>query len=274
MSLKSDTLTNSWFLFLYLSYLFFPITAYHTGAPTSSCTTMVPMHGFLPQDTSPPASIILDRYYLEPGEYVRVTLRSTQPIKGFLIKAVNTSLPANPLGTWSIPAYKTCSQYLQCRGGLHTAVTHTGNCSRQIMVTLQWRPAEEYQGKAIMVATVVLEYTKFWTQVSAQDVTVGNTTEEEKNKTEDDFIARRTKADYVDFNELYQALSEMMFPTLATNLVDRDSYEAANYSYDRVDHSYGYWAVQEETDADTDTGFRLQWTIVVFILILLIDLLL
>ena len=271
MSLTSDSPTKPWFLLLHLSFLPFPSTAYHTGAPTSSCSTMVPMHGFPPLDSSPPANIILDRHYLEPGEYVRVTLRSTQPIKGFLIMAVTTTIPATPLGTWAIPAYNTCSQYLQCGGGIHSAVTHTANCSMQSMVTLQWRPAEEYQGKVIMVATVVEDYTRFWTQVSSQEIAVGNTTEEEKSKTEEDFVVRRNKAEYVDFNELYQALSEMSFPTLATNLVDRDSYEAANYSYDRVDQSYGYWAVQ---GAGTDTGFGLQLSSVVYIVILFIDLLL
>ena len=75
---------------------------------------------------------------------------------GFLLTAVDildtteaegdlTNTPAL-LGSWYIPAHNTFSQYLHCRGGLQTAVTHTSNCSMQHLVTLQWKPPAEYQG--------------------------------------------------------------------------------------------------------------------------------
>jgi hypothetical protein len=192
------------------------------------------------QDTAPTASIILDRYVLPPSDYVRVTLRSNEPMAGYLLKAVDSVdlASSSPLGRWSIPAHNTCSQYLQCGTDLHTAVTHTSNCSKQSLVTLQWRPSATYKGEVRIFYTVLMDYRTFWTQVAAQAAMVTNITKDQDNtKYEVGVEEKRRKTDYVDFNELYNALSEISIPTIETNLVDMNM----NYSYARMESRLGYW---------------------------------
>ena len=210
------------------------------------------------QDTAPPAAIILDSYVIPPSDYVRVTLRSTQPMAGYLLKAVDSLglASSSPLGSWSIPAHNTCSQYLQCGVDLHSAVTHTSNCSKQSLVTLQWRPPAAYQGEVRILYTVLMDYRTFWVQGAGQAVIVTNITEnrdDSKYEFGADFEEKRRKTDYVDFNALYNALSEISIPTIGTNLVDMEM----NYSYARMESRLGYWYSQNAGSGHTTAIFSL-----------------
>ena len=81
-----------------------------------------------------------------------------------------------------------------------------------------------------------MDYRTFWTQGAAQAFLVTNITGDEDD-TKYEYEEKRRKTDYVDFNELYNALSEISIPTIGTNLVDMKM----NYSYARMESRLGYW---------------------------------
>ncbi|XP_023347428.1 uncharacterized protein LOC111716220 isoform X2 [Eurytemora carolleeae] len=154
------------------------------GAPTAACSAdMKPRHGFAPQSTESPAELVVDRHTLPADQYLRVTLRSTRPIKGFLLKAesVTTADKENTeegaFGSWYIPYLNDSSilseaRYLHCGTGQQNAVTHSGRTSSIYVVSFQWKPPEIYSGIIILRATVVLDYRTYWTDVSSPPITV------------------------------------------------------------------------------------------------------
>merc|ERR1719369_2666290 len=134
---------------------------------------MSPRHGFDPQKTSCPAEVVLDQYTVKEREYLRVTLRSEHPFKGFLIKAVDILDSRNKsfgsfsaIGSWYIPyiedSNKSDSKYLHCNGSLQSAVTHSGFTINMHVVSLQWKPPENYGGIVTILATIVRDYTTHW----------------------------------------------------------------------------------------------------------------
>ena len=66
------------------------VLSFSRGAPTSACTgAMEPRHGYDPQTDRDPVEIMLDQLAISHKEYLRVTIRSSQAFRGFLVKAVN-----------------------------------------------------------------------------------------------------------------------------------------------------------------------------------------
>ena len=56
--------------------------SYSSGAPRSVCQdSLSPRHGFPPQQSPPPAVILLDQQEVRHRDYVRVTVRSNQAFK-------------------------------------------------------------------------------------------------------------------------------------------------------------------------------------------------
>ena len=76
----------------YLSLLPLPpsVLSFSRGAPSSACTgDMVPRHGYEPQTSTAPVEIVVDQLDISDKEYLRVTIRSSQAFRGFLVKAVD-----------------------------------------------------------------------------------------------------------------------------------------------------------------------------------------
>ena len=67
-----------------------PVLCFSRGSPTSACAgSMLPRHGYDPQTGASPVEIVVDQQAISHKEYLRVTIRSSQAFKGFLVKAVD-----------------------------------------------------------------------------------------------------------------------------------------------------------------------------------------
>merc|ERR1712107_658094 len=141
--------------------------SFSRGSPESACEEdMRPRHGFATQGGRPPAEIVVDQSEVRQDHYLRVTLRSTKPFKGFLLRAEDAQEKRNEFGSWSavgtwyIPYQNisetspTPAKYLHCGGAPQSAVTHAGANSGAFVVSFQWRPPADLVGRVRIQATV------------------------------------------------------------------------------------------------------------------------
>ncbi|MCH1927560.1 hypothetical protein L6232_22445, partial [Shewanella sp. C31] len=80
------------------------INAYPTGAPGGDvCETMMPGHGFPPQNSPFPYDIVIAKPDLKGGESTTVTIRAQegQKFRGYLMQARRED--NKPLGTFTVP---------------------------------------------------------------------------------------------------------------------------------------------------------------------------
>ena len=110
---------------------------------------MIPRHGYQPQPGPAPMEVVMDQERITPDTYLRVTIRSRNAFKGFLIRAEAGS--DRHVGTWYIPyladtSYLSESQYLHCDQRLQSAVTHSGQTNSMWVVSFQWRPPQHFYG--------------------------------------------------------------------------------------------------------------------------------
>ena len=63
-------------------------------------------------------------------------------------------------------------RYLHCGGQAQSGVTHSGSVQDLYRVSLQWQPPSNYTGQAVLRATVLQDYSTYWTLVTAPSVTV------------------------------------------------------------------------------------------------------
>ena len=93
------------------------------------------------------------------------------------------------IGTWYIPythdSYASDSQYLHCGGGVQSAVTHSGVTINLHVISLQWKPPDNYHGMVTITATVVRDYRTYWNGLESTPVHVVSQ-EDEDEDTEDD----------------------------------------------------------------------------------------
>jgi len=113
--------------------------------------------------------ILLDQDEVLHHDYVRVTIKSKQAFKGFLVTAVSPE--EERLGSWYIPYGDTSSQYLHC-GNLQDSVTHTAHSSKRYVLSLQWKPPQTFSGNVTILATLVMDYQTYWTNVRSNVITV------------------------------------------------------------------------------------------------------
>ena len=103
------------------------------------------------------------------------------------------------IGSWHIPythdSYASDSQYLHCGGGIQTAVTHSGVTISMFVISLQWKPPDTYQGIVTITASIVKDYTTYWTGLESTPVhVVSHHDDDEENS--DDIV-------YVDSDTLF-----------------------------------------------------------------------
>jgi len=165
-------------------------SSYSRGAPDTACTDrMLPRHGYDIQAGPPPAEILVDSQEITSQEYLRVTLRAKAgTFKGFLVKAVevvdgegssNAYAQYDAIGSWYIPftgdnstSYSSVSTYVACDGVHQRAVTLRDANTPLTAVPLQWTPSTAFHGTVVLTATIVSNYSHYWTNLQSIPVTV------------------------------------------------------------------------------------------------------
>ena len=92
-----------------------------------------------------------------------------------------------PIGSWHIPFHtvpgvqSNISQYVACDGVHQRAVTHSdANKNLVSVVHLQWTPPYNYHGIVVITATVVQNYSTYWTNIRSHPISV-SVGEQEQN---------------------------------------------------------------------------------------------
>ncbi|XP_025095425.1 putative ferric-chelate reductase 1 isoform X2 [Pomacea canaliculata] len=129
---------------------------------------MYPMHGDADHRTSPPPfaiKVFPDKY--QQGQNITVTLFSLDRsyFRGFLLKATPaTNGEGQALGTF-VWFQENKTQVFTCEGGYKNTATHTNKVQVQSVV-LQWRAPDYNVGDIVFRATVVVDFSTFWTGIT------------------------------------------------------------------------------------------------------------
>ena len=82
------------------------------------------------------------------------------------------------IGSWYIPfsgdnsSLASVSSYVACSGVHQRAVTHSDARQPLNAVPLQWSPPHTFQGTLVITATIVTNYTHYWTNLQSLPVSV------------------------------------------------------------------------------------------------------
>jgi len=158
---------------LVLVVKFSEIWAYSSGPPLGTCEYMVPHHSNNKAQTGEsPYNISVYNSSYTAGQNLTVKIFGTNTFKGFILQARRTdgSL-ASPVGEFvEIPSG---AKHLHCPGGdSKNTVTHnnpgkTEWNSRQFT----WMAPAKSAGNITFIATIVHNYTTFWTKIASSVVT-------------------------------------------------------------------------------------------------------
>lgn len=87
------------------------------------------------------------------------------------MSALSDAEPRERVGSWYIPYGESSSQYLHCQS-VQDSVTHTGHSSKRYVLSLQWKPSYTFSGNVTILATLVMDYRTYWTNVTSNAITV------------------------------------------------------------------------------------------------------
>ena len=77
------------------------------------------------------------------------------------------------IGSWHIPNYDDSSQYLHCVvGSGQGGVTHSSLSTSRYQLYLQWKPSHNYHGPVTIMATIVINYSTYWTKITSNLISV------------------------------------------------------------------------------------------------------
>ena len=87
------------------------------------------------------------------------------------MSAVSEADPGARVGSWYIPYGESSSQYLHCQS-VQDSVTHTAHSSKRYVLSLQWKPSYTFSGNVTILATLVMDYRTYWTNVTSNVINV------------------------------------------------------------------------------------------------------
>ncbi|XP_057375038.1 putative ferric-chelate reductase 1 homolog [Daphnia carinata] len=139
------------------------------GAPQSACATMMPGHGFNPQNGTSPFIVIPLTSDIMQNSFVPIGLSSlsSDDFKGFLIMAFSNS-SRQPIGKFSIEAD---GQSMSCFNGTDNAATHSINNDKS-WVMLNWMPPYNFVGSVRFRTTFVKNASHYWVGIESDPVEV------------------------------------------------------------------------------------------------------
>ncbi|XP_059351882.1 putative defense protein 3 [Daphnia carinata] len=150
------------------------IEALPSGAPVSSCSTMMPFHIpflFVQQGVAP-FSITLSSQTASPQSPITVTLKANSggpAFKGYLIQA-RSGKNIQAVGTFTADGQSNTGKTINCPGGIKNAVTHTSRTDKT-SETFLWTPPANFKGQVVMMATVVVRYNQIYKGVQSSLIT-------------------------------------------------------------------------------------------------------
>ncbi|KAK7099855.1 hypothetical protein V1264_022902 [Littorina saxatilis] len=130
--------------------------AYSSGAPSSACVTMLPIHGPIAQQVPSPYVVNVSSVEVLPSGTVTVTI-SGDDFKGFMVTAYSSDFAVGTMVPLNNQAKVVCNAL---------SITHTGSALKP-NVTFQWTaPGDMFEGTLInFKATIVKERVIFWTGI-------------------------------------------------------------------------------------------------------------
>ncbi|KAJ9583131.1 hypothetical protein L9F63_022523, partial [Diploptera punctata] len=149
-------------------------TSYSSGGPESTCSSLVPGHKATAQTSAPPFEVIPSKQTVAPG--ARITLMIRSPIgaqfKGLMLQARNGEGSDSALGHFT--SFPTDTKAVKCPGGNLNApntATHE-NANLKTSLQFEWEAPDYYEGPIVFYATIVQNYSTFWTSVKSDIVQV------------------------------------------------------------------------------------------------------
>ncbi|XP_076810378.1 putative defense protein 3 [Clavelina lepadiformis] len=149
-------------------------SGYPSGAPASSCNSMMPRHKlngsstvFISGQTSTRYSVVTMALNHSVGDVVRVWVEDNQTTgyKGILLQA-RTPNGHSARGTWRSPPANT--KLIACDEGNDT-VSHSNTMLKTHNDVYEWVPGKSY-GKIQFVATIAASRSVFWVQLKSSTI--------------------------------------------------------------------------------------------------------
>ncbi|XP_072918866.1 putative ferric-chelate reductase 1 [Hemitrygon akajei] len=144
-----------------------PIVGFGNGRVTVACDSMLPKHGAIPQKSSSPAIITVDKHEINASDQIKVTLtvrQSGTSLQGFFIQARDAAdLNAGPLGNFTLIDDRN-SQLLTCGGVKDSAVSHKSSSGKHTIEVL-WNPPMPNPDHIQFLATVVQKFNIYWVKI-------------------------------------------------------------------------------------------------------------
>lgn len=141
------------------------------GAPPTDevCRTLSPGHGVLPSTDESPYEILANHTAVN---YVAIDIKhSDTPFRGFIIQARdadNQNIIVN--GNFELDEINESKTFACGHENVNNTLTHTDN-NEKFELLFAWAPPQEgYKGKVVFVATVVQDYSTFWTNLTSEKV--------------------------------------------------------------------------------------------------------
>ncbi|GAB6031633.1 hypothetical protein CHUAL_009393 [Chamberlinius hualienensis] len=149
------------------------VSAYPHGASDQACGTMLPCHGYLPQDPATlPYHIDISATQIQGGQLLNVTLQKNSvndpSFEGFLLRA---SPIENDDAIGQFTDHDTgLVRYLTCFNNAEGALTHVSPVLKD-NVTAQWR-APYYNGSVVFLASVAYNFSVFWIKFQSSPIDI------------------------------------------------------------------------------------------------------
>ncbi|KAG9264787.1 putative ferric-chelate reductase 1 [Astyanax mexicanus] len=151
-------------------------SAYSIGNISVVCDTMMPGHGYVPQNTTPPFRITASNTTYAPGDTITVSLSSTQSgtvFVGFMLQALRTVNGA-PVGSFS-SSNNSLFRLHSCSSVTNSTISHATGADKAQFVATWVAPPGSSPGNIQFCATFVKNFVQYWTMVKSPVITSAST---------------------------------------------------------------------------------------------------
>lgn len=153
------------------------IDAYHlfhvySGAPTSACDSLLPVHASIPPLISNPLfQISLDNEVIGQSQIMQIEISGVindLTMKGFIIQARDEN--GQKIGEFMVSPQENLIRAIDCGSPANTLTHSSTEPKRSVIV--DWKAPSNYIGDIIFNSTIAQDYDKFWVGVMSTPVRV------------------------------------------------------------------------------------------------------